>query len=332
MNLVAVEAVFDDDPFILKEGDDAEILVRLRGTREKNFLWQRERLFNLALGHLPESCDKVCWVDCDIIFRNASWIGETSGLLEKYAVVQPFEHAIRLASGVRDLSEKEASGFSEGNREGQRCQGYVYKFVKGLRGPATTGFTWAMRRSCVSRYMLYEHMPFGGADSLIARAYVNEDNSALPARLFSNRAMKADQDSYLAGVYEAVKGSMYYAPGLLLHLWHGDESAKLKSLRHKIPAYFDFSPDSDMRVGPAGLLEWSSDKPLLRRAVEEYYSIRNEDGKFPALVSRLADELYDAQEKLKLAESRLRHIENSLPYKVLSRFKSALRKSVPTQK
>ncbi|MGA2775018.1 MAG: hypothetical protein ABSE81_03020 [Candidatus Omnitrophota bacterium] len=47
-------------------------------------MWQS---LNIGLKHLPPECDKLTWLDCDIIFKNDHWIEGTSAALEKYIVV-----------------------------------------------------------------------------------------------------------------------------------------------------------------------------------------------------------------------------------------------------
>ncbi len=321
LNLITVELAFDNAPFILKKDVDAEILIQVRGEKEKNLMWQGERLFNLGLGYLPQNCDKACWIDCDIVFKNDSWIKETSILLERYVVVQPFEQGVRLPRGVYNLSEKEFEQFPVGNEENQRCPSYVYKTVNGLKGFDATGFVWAARRSFICKHLLYEHMLFGGGDSIMARSFMSDKITEVPIRLFSTEAMRADQDLYALGVYKEAQGSVYYAKGSLLHLWHGDEAAKLKFFRHKILQFFNFSPSNDIRIGSNGLLEWSCDKPEFHQAVAEYYQIRNEQGNGSVLVSQIIDELNTVNKKLKSAELRLKVIETSIVHKVLQRLR-----------
>ena len=96
LKLLAVEAVFKNAPFEL-EKDDAEIIIQLR---TNSILWQKERMFNEALSKLPKSCDKIVWIDCDIIFSNKNWVKETSELLQSYFVIQPFQYSIRLPKEI----------------------------------------------------------------------------------------------------------------------------------------------------------------------------------------------------------------------------------------
>jgi hypothetical protein len=317
LNLVAVELAFNNDPFVLKKDVDAEILIQLRGVREKNLMWQGERLFNLGIASLPDDCDKLCWADCDILFKNERWIKETSCFLEQYMVVQPYEQVVRLPKGVCDLNENEFKLFAIGNEEAQRCPGYVYKFVHNLKGFDSTGFVWAARRSFVDSHPLYEHMLFGGGDSIMARSFISDKIPEVPIRLFSTDSMRADQDAYASRVYRDTQGSVYYIQGSILHLWHGNEADKLKFFRHKLLKFFSFSPVEDSRVGSNGFLEWSSDKPEFHKAVGEYYQIRNEEGGGSFIVSQVIDELNTVNKKLKAAELRLKNIEADKWYRSL---------------
>ncbi len=282
LKLIAVELAFDDDPFALKKDVDAEILIQIRGTKEKNFLWQREQLLNIALEHLPEDCDKLCWLDCDIVFKNNSWVQETSVLLEKYRVVQPFEFAVRLPKGVYDLSGEECEKYGGGNKEGEKYPGYIYKILNSIETLGATGFVWGMRKEIVRKHLFYSASPVGGADAIMAHSFRSDKLPNFLIRSSSTDAMKSDQDIYASKVYKEIQGSVYYANGPILHLWHGDEIDKRKNIRDKIPHFFLFSPSQDVRVGPQGLQEWSSEKPEFHRAVREYFEMRSGEGKEPS--------------------------------------------------
>ena len=94
-NVLVVELAFDDEDFELPASDR---VLQLRGT---GVMWQKERLLNVAAATLPESCTKVAWLDCDLLFENPDWPRLTSEALDEYMVVQPFSTAVRLPRGVR---------------------------------------------------------------------------------------------------------------------------------------------------------------------------------------------------------------------------------------
>jgi hypothetical protein len=90
---MVVECAFGNAPFELKRSP------RVLQVRARHIMWQKERLLNLAIQQLPDSCEKVAWVDCDILFENADWVVQTSALLDQVPVVQPFDRAVRLPMG-----------------------------------------------------------------------------------------------------------------------------------------------------------------------------------------------------------------------------------------
>ena len=90
--LVAVE-MSPDGRFELR-CDDADIVVQLAGG---DVLWQKERLLNVALLHLPKDCDIVAWLDCDILFSDDNWPARARAALDSYCMVQLFDEVCDLS-------------------------------------------------------------------------------------------------------------------------------------------------------------------------------------------------------------------------------------------
>ena len=66
--LLAVEFRYGER-FELEDGD-ADLLLRLPG---RDVLWQKERLLNVAMTHLPAECTAVASLDCDVVFERDDW-------------------------------------------------------------------------------------------------------------------------------------------------------------------------------------------------------------------------------------------------------------------
>jgi hypothetical protein len=81
--LVTVEASFDGR-FELGPAD-ADILVQRHA---RDVLWQKERLLNVALGFLPAECDRVAWLDCDVVFAADDWPKRACAALTTHSLVQ----------------------------------------------------------------------------------------------------------------------------------------------------------------------------------------------------------------------------------------------------
>jgi hypothetical protein len=87
--LITVE--FSHDGQFELTSADADRLVQVSGG---DLMWQKERLLNLALEHLPRSCTDVVWLDTDIIFSTGDWKRRLLERLRERAIVQPFARAI----------------------------------------------------------------------------------------------------------------------------------------------------------------------------------------------------------------------------------------------
>jgi hypothetical protein len=278
LKLITVEMAFGDDLFELKEGD-ADILVQLR-TDKRNILWQKESLLNIGLSKLPKDCDKIAWLDSDVIFKNQNWVEETSKLLEEYVVVQPFSDVIRLQRGIKDIDN--SIKFSRGTGNGQIVHSAAYgvaQINKGIISDLTwhghTGFAWAARREVFNSDPFYDRMILGGGDQLIANAFYGKTNFRTNKNYPFKMILKEDQ--WLLRHYNLVKKSVYYTSGTLLHLWHGQQSSRHYSTRDSLLDIHSFNPDVDVEYDINNTLVWATDKPKLHRAVKKYFWLRNED-------------------------------------------------------
>jgi len=93
--IILVEGGFGRCPLRLPKSD------RVLQIRCPSVMWQKERLLNPAIDHLPNSCRKVAWLDADIFFENPGWAIETANLLDNFPIVQPFDLALWLPEGTQ---------------------------------------------------------------------------------------------------------------------------------------------------------------------------------------------------------------------------------------
>ncbi|MEK6893342.1 MAG: hypothetical protein AABX07_04010, partial [Nanoarchaeota archaeon] len=154
LKLIAVELAFKGADFELKKGD-AEKIIRVRSD---SIMWQRERLLNIALSHLPKKCNKFAWLDADLIFKNPFWIKKTSDLLEDYKIVQLFQYVFLLNENKFD-----AHGRIE---NGEKGIGEVYNEKTNLNLKPYSGFAWAARKSVFKKIGFYDKMVLGSGDIL----------------------------------------------------------------------------------------------------------------------------------------------------------------------
>jgi len=271
LKLLTVELAFGNKPFELKK-TDAEIVVRIRGN-ESNILWQKERMLNIGLKHLPKDCDKVAWLDCDIIFKNNDWIKDSSNLLEKYIVLQLFSQSARLSKNVLDLTDEQFQKLKIGPHDGSRVHGIVYgvsKFGTRVIGSdflkqGTQGFAWAARRAVLDKIHFYDKGIVYGGDNMMNRGFygiiykndpplskkenltldklgahtsISGKNEISPNKWDvgppTSRKGNDDLNKWVKLAFAEVKGSVYFEKGKLLHIWHGDQKNRLYGKKNKI--------------------------------------------------------------------------------------------------
>ena len=280
--LLTVELSYHDR-FEIEE-DEADILVRLRG---RDVLWQKERLLNVALAHLPRACDRLAWLDCDVLL-DGDWASETDRLLDRFPLVQLFSHLIHLGpDGVLDDALKAPASARRTSLayrwETQSVPGDLFLRPDGTsRERGNCGMAWAGRRTLLERHGLYDAMVLGMGDKLIAAAALGRFDDVIPAHRMNTR----QAEHYLRWAvpfYEEVRGNLGCRAGKIHHLWHGDLSDRRYVERYDGFEAFEFDPCRDLTIDAAGCWQWGSNKHALHRHVEQYFRWRREDGKDPRL-------------------------------------------------
>jgi hypothetical protein len=270
--LLAVELAYGAD-FELGD-DDAEILVRLRGS---DVLWQKERLLNVARRFLPPECRFVACLDGDIVFERDDWAEAAAAELERVPLVQPFGRLQRLPRDAMpgDAAEwtlpSTPAALASGRRIEQcltldQTQGHLW---------SSLGVAWAARRELLDDHGLFDACIVGGGDrALICGIWGCFDN------LFTGQCMNDRQRAYYmewaTPFHAAVRGAAGFVPGDVFHLWHGTFANRRLRERHVGLAKHGFDPYTDLALDGAGCWRWNSTKPELHAYVRDYFRLRQE--------------------------------------------------------
>lgn len=281
--LVTVELSFGAQ-FELNE-DDADILIQLRG---RDVLWQKERLLNLALKALPHNCEKVLWIDADVVFEKSDWCKQAEDRLDEYPLVHLFSERVNLSRGQSvppSLCEDRAAVSVD-----SKCISIGYKIAEGivasndlhkadapLVSGSTTGLAWGARRSLLEEHGFYDRCVVGSADRAMLCAGLGEFSYASEA-LKMNQWQREDYLVWAHPFFESVGGRISYVDGRIFHLWHGKLQDRRYSERQDILEAFRFNPSKDIALDRNGCWKWSSDKPELHQQVRVYFDNRKEDG------------------------------------------------------
>jgi len=221
VNILFAEQALHDKAFELQDiVHEHQLPVRLCADK---ILWQQQTLINLLLEHLPDDCDKVCWIDSDVMFGNEDWHVNVSRMLEQYKMVQCFSHMAYLPRGVEFVDELEINSFPQRMDDCSRWYGYINGIsnadINMSNGHA--GLVWAARRSVLEEVGgLYDECIFGGGDQLIARAaaYAQYDAELCVEH---TRFQLSSYFNWAERMRNAVWPYVSHVPGIAYHLYHG---------------------------------------------------------------------------------------------------------------
>ncbi|MBJ44698.1 MAG: hypothetical protein CMJ80_15730 [Planctomycetaceae bacterium] len=258
------------------EKDDAEILIRLRGG---DVLWQKERLLNVAMDAVPDYCEAIAWLDCDIIFPDENWGRLTLHQLEKNAIVQPF-------SQIYDqTSETDTAPCGPPHRTRTSL---VYRVADNapiseignarLRNEwnCASGLAWAGRRDILRQHGLYDACIVGGGDRAIACAAYGAWKP-LQRRQCMNNAQRRFYESWAVPFHECVNANVGYVPGVVINLVHGTTTNRNQARRFQLLEQYDFDPFTDLTLDRQGAWQWATDKQEMHDFVNQYFQLRAED-------------------------------------------------------
>ena len=267
VDLWTVELAYDDSPFRLpNEGSQA---IQLRGTRERNNLWQKERLINIAIDAIPDDVDAVAWVDADLLFADPDWQQAAMKKLEIREVIQLWDEAYDvLANGELQQIQHTACGarFEDGDDDGVNFR------------VSHPGFAWAARMGWLRKYGLCDTHITGGGDTLMLRAF-----TGLPT--YHERVMNPKwMDAHLAWVrpvQQTINRSFGAIPGVIHHFPHGKFENRKYVERWHYQGNHGYDPVTDIEKEPNGIWRWTDQamdtKPKMVQLVSDYFDGRLED-------------------------------------------------------
>ena len=279
--LVTVELSFNGSFELAK--DDAEVLVQIQGA---DVMWQKERLLNLAVARVPRSCDRVAWLDCDIVYGSDDWVDQTIQALDKFSLVHLFQerHDLRIKFDANLLTTWDAPPTSES---------IIYKHTKNETAPedfflanaplargTTAGLAWASRRTLLEKHGLYDAAILGSGDRAIICAALGEFEYGARALTMNPKRVEHYQ-SWAKPYFADVRGQVGNISARVFHLWHGEIADRQYEARHRQFERFDFNPCDDIVIAPSGAWRWRSNKPAMHSFIKTYFESRREDaGRF----------------------------------------------------
>lgn len=276
--LLTVELSFGVPPALA--APDADILLQCR---DGDVMWQKERLLNHALAHLPDVCKQVAWIDCDLIFDSDDWLAQAGAALSQAPVVQLFTtlrhapvDADPTALAGRALGWSQPSVMASIARNGNPATALGSVMIRGPASPSP-GMAWAARRTLLQAHGFYDRCIVGGGDTAFACAALGCPEVA--ARLHQmNPHQRSTYLNWAEGLFSDVGGHVACLGGTVHHLWHGDLQHRQSSARHARLGPHEFDPRRDLTPGRDGAWRWARSNPGLHALLRDYFHERREDG------------------------------------------------------
>ena len=259
---------------------DADILVQCP---KGEVMWQKERLLNHALAHLPPACRYVAWVDNDLLVGADDWPEQVQALLQQVPVVQMFDISYHTPPEAQlesfqtspDWMMRPSVAFRMS--QGDSFNECSSRFMLPTDGQATPGLAWAARRTLLETHGWYDANIIGGGDNALASAAMGKFDLIPPKHYMSPRRSEHYR-AWAEAFYNDVRGEIAYVPAPVTHLWHGDPTSRRYLERHQDMVRFDFDPTRDIAISKSGPWRWASDKPELHSYLRDYFVSRQEDG------------------------------------------------------
>jgi hypothetical protein len=279
LKLIVVELTFNSDHFEIQD-EDAEKVIRIKGSDE-NIMWQKEALLNIGIKHLPDECDKVAWLDSDIIFYNDNWIINSSKLLEKYNVIQGFSTAINLKKNSYSTQKNLCFDKEKIMRSIHSLgRGLSYFGKEELEKDLNTnlcgisGYAWIIRREILEKSEgFFDQMILGGGDLMMVYAFYGYPwkklDCILPTKVLQNA------ERWSRNMSKLTNASVYFCPGIIFHLWHG--KTENRNYLNRWNAFLDFDPNKDIIKSPEGIYSWSPGKEIEQETAKSYFNSRKEE-------------------------------------------------------
>lgn len=255
--------------------NDGDLLIQLRG---EPWIWQKERLLNIALSHLPASAEYVAWLDCDILFENSDWVSETTSKLDQgFDLVQPFRAIIHQKpqhAGALPIAKDWCSDPDELSAAFM-VQRNAFSFDNlGLRGmmPAH-GHAWAAKISFLKSNPVYDKCIVGGGDTFYLAAGLGK----LQQVIDKMDVPEALSDAMVSFYSDMPRVKLSFSSNCIFHLYHGDFSKRGYNSRHQILSSLKFNPELDLTEDPRIPLAFTSVGKRILPHLKQYLMSRQED-------------------------------------------------------
>lgn len=263
--LYTVEATFPGEPAALGErwgaSPPVSSTVWQYALTDRQILWQKERLLNLAAAQLPADVDAIAWLDADVLFDCRELPALVAKVLQRCPVAQLWQYAVLLGpDGQRQTWPNNVSAAESlaAHNYGRLACGQTLDVIPRASHP---GFAWAMRREAWDAMGgLYELDLGGVADGIMGAAWLGAGRGN-PYLRAASPAMRADAFAWSDRAVRSIAGRVGYLPIAVGHLFHGPIRARQYARRTRRLAKDGYDPQRHIVREDGRPLRWTDEAP-----------------------------------------------------------------------
>lgn len=266
VKVYTVEAAFGDRHHeITESGHERHLQLRT-----KSPIWIKENLINLAEKWLlPQNWKYICWVDCDVFFRDPHWATETLHQLQHFHVVQPWSDCVDLGPHGNILQHFKSFGAQHQRRcKKQKHPSQPYEYAHTGYAMACDRYFWENTGG------LPDFCILGSADHHLAFACIGEVKDTIHGKMsceFHQKLIDWERKALMV-----THGEVGFVHGRIEHMWHGKKKERKYRERWQILIDHEFNPDEDLMKDDQGLIQLRG-KAGLKQAIHMYNVARRED-------------------------------------------------------
>ena len=234
-----------------------------------SYMFYKEQLVNKLEEVVPEQYTKLVCMDGDLVFDSPDWLDQTSNLLDKYDIIQPFSEACWLTpDNTRVRSKKPSYAYGLVHKK------FTYPKAIHMFHP---GFAWAFKRSTFRAINgFYKDAVIGNGDMLFCFNFFKDEVPDHWIKQVLKVPFIIHKWPEYHAQFKAVNPTVGYLPIRVFHMFHGVRHHRQYTTRYKSVSHFLHGGwDDNIFVNKEGLYEFKDQRAS--NGVLQYFKRRNED-------------------------------------------------------
>ena len=275
---------------IVFDGREPEIpnSIVIPASLDKNCLWQKESLLNLAFKNIDKNKKYFFWIDHDACFQSPKWLEYALDKMENgFDFVQLFDMIAWSDKYGNTEMIKKGRVWSLGNQSAKIPSQFDGVQINPHVG--NPGMAWAARVDSLKKIgeSPWPNAVIGSGDEYFCMGIIRQlDIQRIMSKFIGgtkHRPLKQYGKTYskkMLDTIDKIAGLYFnstYCPWPVFHIWHGDSKNRQYVTRHDIITDCELDLDNDIYINEDGIFEFVEDKRHASKRFYKFFLDRKED-------------------------------------------------------